>query len=156
ALAAMLSVAFPELVSETDCGELCVATRWLLKVRLEGARVIAGALMPKPVSETDCGLPTALSVNVSAPLRVPVAVGLKVTLIVQEASGARPVPQLLVCEKSPEAATTRLMMGRTGLVFVRTTGWAELEVPTGWLAKLTALVERVTVGAETTLTLRVA
>jgi len=34
-------------------------------------------------------------------VREPVAVGAKVTLIVQDALAARPVPQVLVCEKSP-------------------------------------------------------
>jgi hypothetical protein len=38
--------------------------------------IVAGLPVPVPVNITDCGLPVALSVNVIAPIRVPVAVGL--------------------------------------------------------------------------------
>jgi hypothetical protein len=38
--------------------------------------IVAGLPVPVPVKVTDCGLPVALSVNVIAPVRVPVAVGL--------------------------------------------------------------------------------
>jgi hypothetical protein len=44
-----------------------------------------------------CGLPLVLSVMVIAPVRVPVAVGVKVTLMVQFAPAATEVPQVLVC-----------------------------------------------------------
>ena len=44
-----------------------------------------------------------MSVIVTDPLREPLAVGLKVTLIVQELLGARLEPQVLVSEKSPLA-----------------------------------------------------
>ena len=43
---------------------------------------------PVPVSLTVCGLPLALSVIVMEPVRVPVAVGVNVTLIVQGVLGA--------------------------------------------------------------------
>ncbi len=42
-----------------------------------------------------------MSVTVTVPLRVPVAVGLKVTEIVQLAPAATLVPQVFVCAKSP-------------------------------------------------------
>ena len=42
-----------------------------------------------------------MSVTVTEPVRVPVAAGVKVTLIVHDALAARLVPQMLVCEKSP-------------------------------------------------------
>ena len=58
---------------------------------------------PVPVSATVCGLPTALSVMVTTPVLVPVAVGLKVTLRVQLAPAATFEPQVLVWEKSPLA-----------------------------------------------------
>jgi len=54
------------------------------------------AAAPVPVSETDCGLSTALSVKVTAPGRVPVVVGVKVTETVQEAPTPRDAVQLLV------------------------------------------------------------
>lgn len=55
-----------------------------------------------PVNDAVCGLPlAALSAIVSAPVRVPVVVGVKATFSVQLAPAARDVPQLLLCEKSP-------------------------------------------------------
>ena len=62
-------------------------TAWLAKVRLVGERLTAGAV-PVPVRLTLCGLPVALSVTVRAALRVPLAAGVKVTLIVQLAPAA--------------------------------------------------------------------
>jgi hypothetical protein len=47
------------------------------------------AARPVPVSATLCGLPVALSEMLKVPLRVPVAVGLKVTLTVQLCCGFR-------------------------------------------------------------------
>ena len=58
---------------------------------------------PVPVSETLCGVRGALSVNCTAPFRVPVAVGVKVTETMQVALTAMLVGQLLVCAKSPLA-----------------------------------------------------
>ena len=59
-----------------------------------------------------------MSVMVTEPLREPVAVGVKVTLMVQEALVARLEPQVLVWEKSPLVAM--LVMVRVALpVFVR-------------------------------------
>jgi hypothetical protein len=43
---------------------------------------------PVPLRVTDCGLPDALSVIAKLALRVPSAVGVKVTLMVQEAPAA--------------------------------------------------------------------
>ena len=75
---------------------------------------------PVPVSATVCGLPTALSVMVTAPFLVPVAVGLKVTLRVQFALAATLEPQVLVCEESPLAVM--LVMLRVALpVLLRVT-----------------------------------
>ena len=55
----------------------------------------AGAV-PVPVRLAVWGLPLALSVRVMAALRVPVAAGVKVTLIVQLVPAATLDPQLLV------------------------------------------------------------
>src|SRR5712692_8775510 len=96
AMLAMFRVAFPLLLMEMVSGGLDDPTSRLLKTRLPGDRVIAGALMPMPVRETVCGLPTALSEMVMAPVRVPVAVGLNVTKILQLDDAARLVPQLFV------------------------------------------------------------
>ncbi len=134
AMLAMFSVAFPLLLMEMVSGGLDDPTSRLLKTKLPGERVIAGALMPMPVRETICGLPTALSEIVMAPVRVPVAVGVNVTNILQLDSAARLVPQLLVCAKSPLAVMLRLISGSAELVFVSVTPWVVLGVPTGWLA----------------------
>jgi len=57
--------------------------------------VVAGGT-PAPLREIVRGLPAALSVMVIAPERVPKAVGVKVTLIVQFAPAARVAPQVVV------------------------------------------------------------
>ena len=57
-------------------------------------------MTPVPVSVTVCGLVDALSVMVTAPFRVPVAVGVKVTEMVQVAPAASEVPQLLVARST--------------------------------------------------------
>lgn len=64
---------------------------------------------PVPVSVTVCGLPTALSVMVTAPVLAPPAVGLKVTLRVQLALAATLEPQLLVWEESPPAVMLAML-----------------------------------------------
>src|SRR5256712_666884 len=97
-----LSAALPVLFSVTVCAALVVFTSWLANVKLVGERLTRGAV-PVPVRLTMCGLPAALSVMVIAPVRVPVAVGVKVTLMVQLAPAATEVPQVLVCAKSPLA-----------------------------------------------------
>ena len=51
---------------------------------------------PVPVRATVWGLPVALSVMVIVPGWLPVAVGVKVTVMVQLAAGATEVPQVLV------------------------------------------------------------
>ena len=81
-------------------------TTWLLKLRLLGVRLTAGAgaLAPLPLSATVCGLPLALSVMLTLALRVPVAEGVKVTLMVQEAPAATVLGlmgHVLVWLKSP-------------------------------------------------------
>lgn len=44
--------------------------------------------VPLPLKATDCGLPGALSLILTLALRVPMTVGVKVTLMVQEALAA--------------------------------------------------------------------
>jgi len=86
-----------------------VPTTWLAKVRLVGERLTAGAV-PVPVRLAVWGLPLALSVRVMAALRVPVAAGVKVTLIVQLVPAATLDPQLLVCAKSPGLVPVSAML----------------------------------------------
>lgn len=54
------------------------------------------AAEPAPVRLTNCGLPVALSVIFRLPARVPVVVGVNVTLIAQFPPAANELPQLLV------------------------------------------------------------
>jgi hypothetical protein len=61
-------------------------------------------LVPVPDKATVWGLPVALSVIVSAPVREPAAVGLNVTLMLQTPLAEMEVPQVLVSRKSPVAA----------------------------------------------------
>jgi hypothetical protein len=56
---------------------------------------------PVPVKSTTCGLPDALCVIVSEPVRVPGVVGVNVTWNVHSVSAASEEPQSFVCEKSP-------------------------------------------------------
>ena len=72
-----------------------------------GDRLAEGELeaLPVPLRDTVCGLPEALSVTVSVPVREPAAVGVKVTLTVQLLLAAREVPQLLLWAKLPEILT---------------------------------------------------
>ena len=67
------------------------------KVRLEGDRDATAGVVP--VNVRDCGLPAALSEIVTAPLVVPLASGVKVTLIEQLAPPASEAGQLLVSAK---------------------------------------------------------
>ena len=85
-------------------------------------------MIAEPVSETTCGLLLALSVIVSEPVRVPVAVGAKVTLIVQLPPAATEPPQLLVWAKSPDV-TMPLTVRVAVPVLLRVTVCGALVVP---------------------------
>jgi len=56
---------------------------------------------PVPDNATFCGLPAALSVMLTAALRVPMAVGLKVTLIVQLGAAANETSTVVTLKKVP-------------------------------------------------------
>lgn len=88
----------PVLLSFTVFDELVVFTSWPLKVKLVGESVIVVGpeVAPVPVKVTLCGLPVALSVMATVPVRVPVVVGVNVTLIVQVPAAATEVPHVFV------------------------------------------------------------
>jgi hypothetical protein len=113
AMLVMFKAALPVLFSVTVCGELTVSTGSFPNVRLEGEMLATAPVLP-PVPErlTDWGLPVALSVRVTAAVRVPLVVGLKVTLIVQLAPAATELPQVLVCAKSPGFIPASAMLVR--------------------------------------------
>ena len=83
------------------------------KVSEVGERLTTGFVPPVPVRLTVWVVGLALSVMVKVPFLVPVAVGLKVTLMVQLALAATLEPQVLVWEKSP--LTVMLEMLRVAL-----------------------------------------
>src|SRR5579862_880402 len=87
----------PTFVIVDDCATLDVPNNVVLKVNLLGESCMA---VPMPARGSDCGLPVALSVILTEAIRFPIAVGSKVTLIVQLFPGATLV-HVLVCEKSP-------------------------------------------------------
>ena len=96
----MLKVVLPVLVRVMARAAL-VWISWFPKAKLVGERLTAAAgaaalLVPVPLRLTVWGLPEALSAMLSAAVRVPLAEGLKVTLIVQMSSAAIELPQLLV------------------------------------------------------------
>jgi len=86
----MASAAFPLFVNVTLCAALVVDTCKLVNVKLVGLSVTAGAggAVPVPLNPTLCGLPLALSVTFKLAVRIPVAVGVKLTLMVQLAPAA--------------------------------------------------------------------
>ena len=63
-----------------------------------------GCVVAVPVTDTVCGLPPALSAMDTEAVRVPAAVGVNVTLMVQLALIATLVPQVFVWVKSPAFA----------------------------------------------------
>jgi hypothetical protein len=90
------SGAVPLLRTVTVCAALVVPTTCDAKETLVGVSVTAG-WVPVPLSETECGLPAALSVTVTAAVRLPGAEGVKVTEIVQDAPAPSEAGHVFVC-----------------------------------------------------------
>src|SRR5256884_448838 len=106
----IVKAAAPVFVSVTVIGALVVASSWLPKSRLVGANPTPGAV-PFPLSVMICGLPPALSVSDSVPVRAPEAVGVKDTLMARltpthddTAHAGHGFAPVLVAAKSPEGA----------------------------------------------------
>ena len=87
----IVKLVVPTLVSVTVCAEVVVPMATVPKLRLVGESF---AVVPVPLSGTRCGLLAALSVMLRAAVRVPVAVGLKVTLILHLAPAANELPHV--------------------------------------------------------------
>jgi hypothetical protein len=82
--AMLVSVAVPGFESSTTWTALVVPLVWLPKDNELGASTACGEPdAPVPLRLTVCGLLESLSVRVSVPVIAPVAVGVKVTSIVQ-------------------------------------------------------------------------
>jgi hypothetical protein len=124
-------------------------------VRLAGCVVIEGAIAdvvePMPVSEIVCGLLPVLSVRVSVPVRVPAAVGVNFTLIVQLAPGATVLPQVPT-PANPKSPVKLALNVRVVLpVLVIVVNCAPLLVPTTCVPKVNEVAEKLTVVAVTAL-----
>ena len=126
----------------------------MLNVRLVGFRLTDGPLAtPVPLKVMFCGLPAALSAIDTLALREPAAVGVNVTLIVQDAPAANvlePVGQVLVCAKSPAfvpVSPMLLMLSPALPLFVSVMLWGLLLVPTFWLLNVRLVGFRLTAGA---------
>lgn len=145
---AMFSSAAPVFVNVTGCGALVVVTVWVAKVRVVGKRVTVGAGPPIPLNEIVCGLFAALSVMVTDPYRLPLAVGAKVMLRVQLAPLPTLEPHELVSAKSPVVETLVMIKGEPPMLF-KFTDSGVLVVPTTWEEKVRLEVERLTAGAAT-------
>ena len=110
-----------------------MATGCAGKVKEVGERLATGTVpFPVRVAVWIAGL--ALSVTVIEPFREPGTVGVKVTLIVQEALAGTLEPQVLVWEKSPLMVMPEIIRAMAPL-FVRVIVSGELVVPTTWLPK---------------------
>ena len=97
---------------------------------------VATGATPVPVRAIVCGLPGKLSLTTTDPFLTPVAVGLKVTVTVQFAAGARVAGltgQLFVWLKSPLVDTLTVLAAARLLLTLTIS--AELLDPTSWLPK---------------------
>jgi len=142
----MLSVVvFDPLVSVSVIGELVVPTDTLPKLSELGANFTT---VPIPLRATVWGLPEALSATESVPVSVPVALGVKVTEIVQLAPVAKLDPQVLVLmAKFVPVWTIVILVMETELapVLVSVAVCAELVVPRSCAGKVRLVGESVTV-----------
>lgn len=116
-----------------------------------GVRVTTGSApaFPVPMRVTVCGLPDALSVIVMAALRAPIAVGEKVTEMLQLKPALTALPQLFVCAKSPllVPVTVRLVIVSLAVpVLLKLMTCAGLVVPCACVAKTRLAGVRVTSG----------
>jgi len=122
----------PVLVIVTVNVALVVPIAWLPKFRLVGEKLTVN-VTPVPVRPMVCGLPAALSVIVTLAVRLPFAVGVKVTLMVQLAPAARELPHVFVWTKSPllvPVIAILVMLTAVLPVLAIVTAWAVVVVPT--------------------------
>src|SRR5882724_10301404 len=105
------------------------------KVKVDGATVITVEEVPVPLNGTVCGLPVPLDVTVRAPVRVPIAVGVKEMLTEQVVFWANDVVhEFALMAKSP--LTPKLIFLIEPLFAVTPTLWARLVVPCAWLVNV--------------------
>ena len=101
-------------------------------------------LTPIPDNATFCGLPAALSVTLSAAVRVPSTAGVNLALMLQVAPAASELPQVWVCAKSPALVPIIAMPVMVKVVvptFFRLTVFGRLVVPSPIEPKLKLIGE---------------
>jgi antitoxin (DNA-binding transcriptional repressor) of toxin-antitoxin stability system len=139
--------AVPVFCTVSPSGALEMLTGWFPKDMLDAERLTAGATAV-PVKLMGC-VPR-LSVRTTDAFREPAAVGAKAMVIVQLAPSSKFVPQVFVWEKSLALAPLSSIdvIGNGAVpVFCTVTACDVLEVPTSWLAKVNAVVEKLMAGA---------
>lgn len=137
-LHATLPVRFWVLLSEyvpvaTNCSVAPAVTEEFAGVTAIETRLAA---VPVPVKATVCGLLLALSAKLKVPLRVPSALGEKITDAVQLAPAARVsglIGQVDVTLKSVRLLVTAVMLSVEDWLLVSVTVCAALDVPNDWL-----------------------
>lgn len=127
---AIFKVVLPVLFRVMATGPLLIVWDWLPNVTLLADRPATPAVpTPVPLRVIDCGLPMALSlINTLAP-RLPAALGVNVTLMLQLPPGTTEPLQVLVAVKSAPITLTPLTVNDVLPVLVSITDWAELVVP---------------------------
>lgn len=157
-----VNAALPVLDSVTDCAALAVPVAWLANVSVDADKLATGtaaAVLPVPVSVTVCVLGDAVSLIVSVAERVPIALGVNVTLIVQLPPAARILgrsPQVFVCPKFVGLVPPRvklLIVIAAFPVLDNVTGLAALVVPVDRLANVSVVTDRLAFGATVVLVL---
>src|SRR2546421_696058 len=143
--AEIVSVALPLLESVIAWGVLEVPSICEAKLSEDGEKV-AIAANPVPLSVIDDGAGVLLLLRVSEPLRLPIADGVKVTLIVQVAPAARDAAQLLLWLKSPLVVMPAMERGAVPLL-LSVMDWAALLVLTACAAKASEAGENAVAGA---------
>ena len=134
----MFSELLPAFLKVIDCAAAVVPSTVLPKVRLDGFRDTP-ATTPVPLSVIVCMPPLALSAMVTTPVRVPLAVGVNVTAIVQvpEAATGVEVEQVLPLPRAKSPLAVKALMFRALVpVFVSVTDCAAAVVPTTVLPKV--------------------
>src|ERR1022692_64199 len=100
-------VAVPVLLSVTDWAALVVPRFWLANVRLPAVSETIGTPTPVPERVTVWGDPAALSVIVTEAPRLPAAVGVKVTEILQFPPAATLAPRCWSAQSRPDWSRSR-------------------------------------------------
>ena len=148
AMLLIFSVAWPVLVSVTDCEADVVPTVTPVKTRLDDERLVPEIATEVPERGMLCGAPGALFPMLSDALLLPPASGEYVTLIVQDAPGTSVPLQLPLCRKSPLFVPV-MEIGESvkfaTVVLVIVTVCGDDVVPTFWLLNVSDAGETVIV-----------